>query len=29
MRLVMFMAASPGDLPKNTHALILTFEVVK
>ncbi len=29
MRLVMFMAASPGNLPKNTHALILTFEVVK
>jgi len=29
MRLVMFMAASPDHLPLNTHALILTFEVVK
>lgn len=29
MRLVMFMAASPDHLPMNTHALILTFEVVK
>ena len=29
MRLVMFMAADPGSFPKNTHALILTFEVVE
>jgi len=29
MRLVMFMAASPDYFPANTHALILTFEVVK
>lgn len=29
MRLVMFMAASPDYFPLNTHALILTFEVVK
>jgi len=29
MRLVMFMAASPGHLPANTHALVLTFEVVQ
>jgi len=29
MRLVMFMAADPGSVPKNTHALILTFEVVE
>lgn len=28
MQLVMFMAASPDDLPKNTHALILSFEAV-
>ncbi len=28
MQLIMFMAASPGDLPKNTHALILSFEAV-
>ena len=28
MQLVMFMAASPGALPKNTHALILSFEAV-
>lgn len=28
MRLVMFMAASPDYLPMNTHALVLTFEVV-
>ena len=28
MRLVMFMAASPENLPLNTHALVLTFEVV-
>lgn len=29
MRLVMFMAASPDYYPLNTHALILTFEVVE
>ena len=29
MRVVMFMAASPGNLPKNTHALVLTFSVVE
>ncbi|MDP2338762.1 MAG: PKD domain-containing protein [Bacteroidota bacterium] len=29
MRLVMFMSASPDYFPLNTHALILTFEVVK
>ena len=29
MRLVMFMAASPDHLPLNTHALVLTFEVVE
>ena len=29
MRLVMFMAADPGSFPKNSHALILTFEVVE
>lgn len=29
MRLVMFMAASPEYYPLNTHALILTFEVVQ
>lgn len=29
MQLVMFMAASPDDLPKNTHALILTFVAVQ
>jgi PKD repeat protein len=29
MRLVMFMAASPDYFPMNTHALVLTFEVVK
>lgn len=29
MRLVMFVALSLGDVPKATHALILTFEVVK
>ena len=29
MRLVMFMAASPDYFPANTHALVLTFEVVK
>jgi hypothetical protein len=29
MRLVMFMAASQDYFPLNTHALILTFEVVK
>jgi PKD repeat protein len=29
MRLVMFMAASQDYYPLNTHALILTFEVVK
>jgi hypothetical protein len=29
MRLVMFMAASPDHLPANTHALVLTFEVVQ
>jgi hypothetical protein len=28
MQLIMFMAASPDDLPKNTHALILSFEAV-
>ncbi len=28
MQLVMFMAASPKDAPKNTHALILSFEAV-
>ena len=28
MRLVMFMAASPDYYPLNTHALVLTFEVV-
>lgn len=28
MQLVMFMAASPGDLPKNSHALILSFDAV-
>jgi hypothetical protein len=29
MRLVMFLAASPDYYPANTHALVLTFEVVK
>lgn len=29
MQLVMFMAASPDHLPMNTHALVLSFEVVK
>ncbi|MEN8187357.1 MAG: PKD domain-containing protein [Bacteroidota bacterium] len=29
MRIVMFMAASPDHLPYNTHALVLTFEVVE
>lgn len=29
MRLVMFIAAGQSYYPKNTHALILTFEVVK
>jgi hypothetical protein len=29
MQLTMFMAASPNHVPANTHALILTFEVVK
>ena len=29
MQLIMFMAASPDHLPMNTHALILSFEVVK
>lgn len=29
MRVVMFMAASPAALPKNTHALVLTFSVVE
>jgi hypothetical protein len=29
MRLVMFMAASPDYYPLNTHALVLTFEVVQ
>ncbi|MDP3002873.1 MAG: PKD domain-containing protein [Bacteroidales bacterium] len=29
MRLVMFMAAAPRYFPLNTHALILTFEVVR
>jgi hypothetical protein len=29
MQLIMFMAASPGNVPANTHALILSFEVVK
>lgn len=29
MQIVMFMAASPDHLPMNTHALVLTFEVVK
>jgi hypothetical protein len=29
MRLVMFMAASQDYFPLNTHALILSFEVVK
>ena len=29
MQLIMFMAASPGDLPKNTHALILSFDAVQ
>jgi hypothetical protein len=29
MRLVLFMAASPDYFPLNTHALILTFEVVR
>lgn len=29
MQLVMFMAASPDNLPLNTHALILSFEVVE
>jgi PKD repeat protein len=29
MRLVLFMTASPDYFPLNTHALILTFEVVK
>ncbi len=28
MQLIMFMAASPPHLPANTHALILSFEVV-
>ena len=29
MQLTMFMAASPDHLPMNTHALVLTFEVVR
>ena len=29
MQIVMFMAASPDHLPMNTHALVLSFEVVK
>lgn len=29
MQLIMFMAASPDHLPLNTHAVILTFEVVQ
>jgi len=29
MKIVMFMAASPDHLPANTHALVLTFEVVE
>ncbi len=29
MQLVMFMAASPNHLPLNTHALLLTFTVVR
>ena len=29
MQLTMFMAASPDHLPLNTHALVLTFEVVR
>jgi hypothetical protein len=29
MQLVMFMAAAPDYLPMNTHALVLSFEVVK
>ncbi len=29
MKVVMFMAASPDDLPKNTHAIILAFDVVR
>lgn len=29
MQIVMFMAASPDYFPANTHALILSFEVVK
>jgi PKD repeat protein len=28
MQIVMFMAASPDHLPMNTHALVLSFEVV-
>jgi len=28
MQLIMFMAASPDHLPMNTHAMVLTFEVV-
>jgi hypothetical protein len=28
MQLIMFMAASPPHLPRNTHAVILSFEVV-
>ena len=28
MKVVMFMAADPGSFPKNTHALILAFDVV-
>lgn len=28
MKIVMFMAASPDHLPLNTHALVLTFQVV-
>ncbi|MGC1244412.1 MAG: PKD domain-containing protein [Chryseosolibacter sp.] len=29
MQLTLFMAASPNNLPKNTHALVLTFEAVQ
>ena len=29
LRLVLFMTAAPKYYPLNTHALILTFEVVK
>lgn len=28
MQVIMYMAASPGDLPANSHALVLSFEVV-